>query len=66
MGKGRRGKREEGGAEGGRAVFMVVEEAARLVHPQRAFPDWEAAKLGGANRRTEITHTINSIYLIVY
>jgi hypothetical protein len=27
----KRTQREEGGAEGGRAVFMVVEKAARLV-----------------------------------
>jgi hypothetical protein len=28
----KRTQREEGGAEGGRAVFMVVEKAARPVH----------------------------------
>jgi len=47
-----RGKREEGGAEGGRAVFMVVEKAARA--RARAFPDRAAAKPGGANTATEI------------
>jgi hypothetical protein len=29
---GKRTQRDEGGAEGGRAVFMVVEKAARPVH----------------------------------
>jgi hypothetical protein len=28
----KRTRGEEGGAEGGKAVFMVVEKAARLVH----------------------------------
>ena len=32
----KRTQREEGGAEGGRAVFMVVEKAARPVHATRS------------------------------
>jgi hypothetical protein len=61
-----KGTQEREIRRGGRAGIYGRQEKRRG-SAARAFPDWAAAKLGGANRTTEITNiflatlTVNSV-----